>query len=100
MPLWLPAWHKHTQSNLLNLDLWSFLGVSGGKIPQQYMKASNRSTIHQNLLRHYCKVITGKDTRTENLEENPEENLYSLERDKNLCARVKNQEYYKFACLP
>lgn len=81
MPLWLPAWQKHAQSNLPNLDFWSFLGVSGGKIPQ-YMKTSNRSTVHQNLLRYYCKVITGTDTRTENLEEN----LYSLDRDKNPCA--------------
>jgi len=94
--LWLPAWQKYAQSNLPDLDFWSFLGVSGRKIPQQHMQVSNRSTIHQNLLRYYYKVITGKDTRAENLEEN----LYNLDRDKNLCALVKNQDYYKFACLP
>lgn len=60
------------------------------------MNTPSKSTIHQNLLRYYCKIIAGKDTRTENLEEN----LHISDRDKNLCAQVKNQEFYKFDCLP
>lgn len=51
---------------------------------------------NQQFIKIYSDIIDGKDTRTENLEENP----YSLDRDKNLCAEVKNQESYKFDCLP
>lgn len=75
---------KYTQ----NKFALSGLLVLSKSIPQ-YMKTSSKSKIHQNLLRHYCKVIAGKYTRTENLEENS----YSLDRDKNPCAQVKNQEW-------
>lgn len=50
-----------------------------------YMKASKRSTINKKQFRFYCKAITKKDRRTEDLEENSS----NLDREKNLCLSEK-----------
>lgn len=51
------------------------------------MKASNRSTIHQNSLGYYCKVITGNGIRTENLEEN----IQFGQTQKSVCSSEKSR---------